>query len=250
MPTMGDFTTCPALACSAFPPLFPAAGSVGGDACVTVWGALAADVTELCRLTRTDSSPSWISISAIPDSSSISISFFTLRISILESSVLQLFQDCLQRQPISFRPETAYNPHGDIREIGMTAEVFTGEDIGDMHLDEGDGDSQECIAQCDACMRQGPWIDDDIIHVIPTSLVNPFDQFVFCVTLKVSDCTPRFNRGFFQGLNNLFERGVAVDPWLPAAKKIKIGSVKNQDIRHRMIPPLTRYFTYNRRRKH
>ena len=44
------------------------------------------DFTELARLMRTDSSPSWISISAISDSSSSSISFFTLRMSIVFKS--------------------------------------------------------------------------------------------------------------------------------------------------------------------
>ena len=44
-------------------------------------GAIAG-ITLLARLMRTDSSPSWISISATSDSSSSSMSFLTLRISI------------------------------------------------------------------------------------------------------------------------------------------------------------------------
>src|SRR5689334_6971938 len=83
---MGDFTAWPggragaAGAAGAAAPAAAAAGAAGiciGAACIIMgWGA-----GPLWRLMRTDSSPSVISISAMPDSSSSSMSFLTLRMS-------------------------------------------------------------------------------------------------------------------------------------------------------------------------
>ena len=76
--TIGERMTCPCGSAGS-----AAAGVVSGAAATGAGPAIRVCATLLVRLMRTDSSPSWISISATPDSSSNSMSFLTLRISIV-----------------------------------------------------------------------------------------------------------------------------------------------------------------------
>src|SRR5690348_8230239 len=147
---------------------------------------------------RTDSSPSVISISAMPDSSSSSMSFLTLRMSMdcprqgiatrnlfvlknpswvfqsrragacpdsppsrgsCPASVLALRRrrDLLQAahrrgqgQLVADGTAAADAARGDVREIGMAAEVLAPERVADVHLDEGQRHRQEGVAQGDA----------------------------------------------------------------------------------------------------
>src|SRR5579863_5767928 len=86
---MGDFTWWPAgSAFSAGAAGAAAAGAgaaaVAGACCIICGAAIIMVVWPgMLRLMRTDSSPSVISISAMPDSSSSSMSFLTLRISMV-----------------------------------------------------------------------------------------------------------------------------------------------------------------------
>src|SRR5262245_54157080 len=87
------------------------------------------------RLMRTASSPSLISISAIPDSSSSSISFLTLRM----SNLFVLGDACgrsLNRQLVSNSPEPDDAAHGDVREIRVVAEFLPRESVGEVQFDE------------------------------------------------------------------------------------------------------------------
>src|SRR5690242_7675476 len=106
---------------------------------------------------RTDSSPSVISISAMPDSSSSSMSFLTLRMSMhvprvrLERDslsglvlalrcrrrLLQAAQRRGQGQLIADGAAARDAAHGDVGEIGMAAEVLAPVGVADVHFDEG-----------------------------------------------------------------------------------------------------------------
>src|SRR5690606_27049738 len=125
----------------------------------------------LWRLMRTDSSPSRISSSSMPDSSSSSISFLTLRISIdyfrpvrylgccrlCGSGTLCLCQLChgrLQRQAITVRSQPHDHASGDIGEIGVVTECLAPVDVGKMHFDKRNAHAKQCIAQRDAGMGE------------------------------------------------------------------------------------------------
>src|SRR5712672_4521353 len=95
------------------------------------------------RLVRTDSSPSEISSSEIPDSSSNSINFFTLRISIREpleeSLVLGVGQAgaCgIERELIADGPQSDDAADRDVGQIRVVAKSFACEHVAEMHLDE------------------------------------------------------------------------------------------------------------------
>src|SRR3981081_806108 len=96
---------------------------------------------------RTDSSPSEISSSEIPDSSSNSINFFTLRISIREplekSLVLAVGQTgaCgFERELIADGSQSENAADRDVGQIGMLSKSLACEHVAAMHLDERTAD--------------------------------------------------------------------------------------------------------------
>src|ERR1700734_1263994 len=103
------------------------AATTCGAAC-TIGAAIAAGACMAIRgwrLMRTDSSPSEISSSEMPDSSSSSISFFTLRMSIrepLEESLVsgtgQAGARGIERELVAFRSQTHDAADRDVGEIG------------------------------------------------------------------------------------------------------------------------------------
>src|SRR5271154_6182021 len=111
---------------------------------------------------RTDSSPSDISSSEMPDSSSNSISFFTLRISIrepLENLVFlglgQARDGGLERELVADRAQSINAAGCDIGQIRVMPICLAGEYVAQMNFDERHADREERIAQCDAGMREG-----------------------------------------------------------------------------------------------
>ena len=119
------------------------------------------------RLMRTDSSPSLISISATPVSSSSSISFLTLRISIDRdprawylggrwravpcSEVLVGGAQC---QFVADCAETGDGPDGNVGKIGVMPERLASVYVAQVHLDERNLHGEQCVAQGDAGVRQ------------------------------------------------------------------------------------------------
>ena len=84
---MGEVTVCSSLrGARSAAEVAAAAGAAAGAAYIigAAWGAATCIPARGWRLMRTDSSPSDISSSEMPDSSSNSINFLTLRISIRE----------------------------------------------------------------------------------------------------------------------------------------------------------------------
>ena len=114
MPTIGDLTRCPdSVSTTGAATGAATAAAMGGGAIICGAGAMACMTGAVCRLILTDSSPSLISSSAMPDSSRSSINFFILR------------------------AETADNTDGNIGQIGMFPEVFARVDIGQVKFDKG-----------------------------------------------------------------------------------------------------------------
>src|ERR1700686_4573819 len=95
------------------------------------------------RLMRTDSSPSEISSSEMPDSSSSSISFFTLRISfrepLEESMVLNVCQAgaCgLERQLVADGTQSENAADRDVGQIRMLSKNLAREHVAQVNFDE------------------------------------------------------------------------------------------------------------------
>src|ERR1039457_2817012 len=139
---------------------------------------------------RTDSSPSEISSSEIPDSSSSSINFFTLRMSIREplevSSILSCGQACagrFERKFVSDGPKSEYATDREVGQIGVMPELLAREYVAEVNLDERYGCCQKCIAQRDAGVRIRARIDDYECNPVALGAMHLADQFVLRVTL-------------------------------------------------------------------
>src|SRR4051812_37499392 len=118
------------------------------------------------RVMRRASSPSLISISAMPDSSSSSMSFLILRISIDE--LLETDVDAVRSEPggggpdgqlVAERPQAQDDAGGDVREIRAMAERLARVDVGKMYFDEGQLHAQQRVAQGDAGVGVGARVD-------------------------------------------------------------------------------------------
>src|SRR5262245_33252109 len=112
------------------------------------------------RLIRTDSSPSEISSSAIPDSSSSSMSFLTLRMSIAVAPLralagaTQALVGRPQRELVADGAESRDRPDGDVGKIGVAAELLARLHVAQVDLDERHADREQRVAQRHAGMRQ------------------------------------------------------------------------------------------------
>src|SRR6202046_2877859 len=128
------------------------AGACGG-------GLAAGGAVRGWRLMRTDSSPSEISSSEMPDSSSSSISFFTLRMSIrdpLEESLMlggdQSGACALARQLVADGSQSDDAADSDVGQIRVLPKTLAREHVAQMNFDEGQLDREKGIAQGDAGM--------------------------------------------------------------------------------------------------
>src|SRR5207302_7483213 len=73
---------------------------------------------------------------------------------------------------------------GDVRDIGMPAKRLAGEDVGQVHLDEGQGRAGERVAQRDAGMGQRSRIDDDERDGVGGRPLDALDELVLGVALE------------------------------------------------------------------
>src|SRR5580704_6601506 len=137
----------------------PAGSTPRWATCGTAWVAAAG-----IRLMRSPSSPSLISISAMPDSSSNSISFLIFRMSMpgMPPKKAEKWQRRTSgggREPlrggahgrlVTVGTQTGDDPHCDVREIGMPAKRLAGVRVGQVHFDERHAGAKEGVAQRDA----------------------------------------------------------------------------------------------------
>src|SRR5574344_1672817 len=138
---------------------------------------------------RTDSSPSQISSSSIPDSSSSSISFLTLRMSIrhseMRSGALNLFYGRFQGQAVTAGAQSADHPYRHIGKVGVLTERLALVHVRQVNFDEWDAHRQQRVTQCDTGMGEGGRVDHDEVDALAAGGVDAFDQQVFGVALQV-----------------------------------------------------------------
>src|SRR5690606_2938221 len=188
---MGDFTTWPLRAAGAASgAAATGAGLAAGAGAAACWGMcimMGAWLEKPARLMRTDSSPSLISSSPMLDSSSSSISFFILRISMIDSwveagqcdawllmavlSVAQLGEGGAQGQFVADWPEAADQPPSDVGKIGLVTEGFPGVHIGEVYLDKGNIRAQQSIPQSHTGVGEGGGVENDEIDTFLAGIV-------------------------------------------------------------------------------
>src|ERR1700730_2695667 len=141
------------------------------------------------RLMRTDSSPSEISSSEIPDSSSSSINFFTLRISIrepLEESLVsgQAGACGFERELVADGSQSDDAADRDVGQIRMVSKSFACEHVAEMHFDERYGHREEGVAQGNTGVRVAAWVDDHERNAFVLRGMNLRNQLVLRIALE------------------------------------------------------------------
>ena len=64
---------------------------------------------------------------------------------------------------------------------------LAGIDVGDMHLDAGDIDGRQRIAQRDAGMGKRSRINNDELGTVLSGLMDRFDHFLLSITLQAGE---------------------------------------------------------------
>ena len=101
-----------------------------------------------------------------------------------------------------------------------------------MHLDEGDGDAEQGIAQRDAGVGIGAGIDNDEGHPLATCGMQAIDQGTFAVALVTGELVAAA-AGKLGALALEGGQGrAAVDPRLAQTQEIQIRTIDDQQFRH------------------
>src|ERR1700679_3969940 len=107
----------------------------------------------------------------------------------------------------------------------MSSKFLARKHIAQVNLDERQGDSEEGVAQGDAGVRVGPWIDDDECNAVGLRGVNLPDQFMLRIALEREQFMALGEGKRLEfGLDNL-QRGRTVYSRLARAKKIQVRTI-------------------------
>ncbi len=115
----------------------------------------------------------------------------------------------------------------------MMAEWLASEHVGQMHLDEGNADAEQGIAQCYAGVGECGGIDDDEGDVFRAGGVDAIDQFVFSVALETTQSVrPQLLSQFRTAAFDVSQGGSAINGGFASTQQVKIGAIQQQQFRH------------------
>ena len=138
----------------------------------------------------------------------------------------------LHGQLVTLGTESGNHAGRDVREERMLPEVLTRKNVGQVHLDERDGDAQQGISQGDAGMREAAEIDEHESGAVDPGQLDPVDQRGLGIALQGVELVAGGRALFAQAPVDVIERVTAVDMRLPMPQQIQIGPVQGQDFRH------------------
>lgn len=98
-----------------------------------------------------------------------------------------LLQRVPHRQIVPVHPQPRHNAHGLIAEVAMVPEALARIHVGDVHLDEGDRDAHQGIADGDAGVRVCARVDHDCLDALALGGVDPVDEGALRVGLEVGE---------------------------------------------------------------
>ncbi len=111
----------------------------------------------------------------------------------------------------------------------MSAVLFTGKDIANMHLNHGGGDGGDGIVDGDAGVAVAPSIEDDAVGS-EAHLMEAVDEFPLDVALVVADFYVK--ELLPKAVNHFLHGGMSIDGRLALARKVKVRSVDDFDMFH------------------
>jgi len=132
---------------------------------------------------------------------------------------------------VAARAEPGDDPDSDIGQVGMATKRLAREHVRDVYFNKGNGDAKEGIAQGNACMGEGTWVDQNGSSAI-LGCMNVLYEFVFSIALE--DVNPvACGRGKrLKSCIDVLKRIKAIDFRLPRSEQVEVGSVHYQKLRH------------------
>jgi hypothetical protein len=102
---------------------------------------------------------------------------------------------------------------------GAVSEFLTRVNIRQVNLDHRDGEGCQGVADGDAVVGEGAWVDDDTARA-GSKFLNSVDDDSFVIGLDVSNFEQRFNipSKHAETLDNGVERFPAIDPWFAGSQ--------------------------------
>ena len=111
----------------------------------------------------------------------------------------------------------------------MTPERLAGVDVGQVHLDKGDADRRQGVAQRNAGVRVGRRVGDDEACALFARGLHPVDQRALAVALETAHLDPEAATCRPQARIDLAQRLAAVNFRFPCPKQVQVGPMQYQD---------------------
>jgi hypothetical protein len=118
----------------------------------------------------------------------------------------------------------------------MVPERLAGEDVGEVHFDEGEFYRRQRIAQRHAGVGESRRIDDDELRAVAGGLLHPVDQGCFGIALEGHQGGTLRLGACCQARVDLVESSGAVDRRLPRAEQIEVRAVSTRTDACRVSP--------------
>lgn len=162
----------------------------------------------------------------------------------LPLSNLQMLQTKLNRGLVPERAHATNDRDRLVAKPALVAPLLARMHVADVHLDKGDGDAQQRVAQRDRVVREGGRVDHDGVDALRARRVDPVDQRPFVVALEVRERVHWWRGGGVAGCagggegRHLCDRGRfdvcegrgPVDRGLPRAEQVEVRPVEQQDV--------------------
>ena len=122
----------------------------------------------------------------------------------------------------------------------MLSERLAGVDVGQVHFHERQIHRHQGIAQGDAGVGVGTRVDDDGVHCLDRRLLDAVHQGAFVVGLEAGQAVTKDHRLAGQRRLDGGEALVAVNPRLPVAEQVEIGTVDQQQVAQGSVTRFTK----------
>ena len=145
-----------------------------------------------------------------------------------------LLQKVPYRQLIPLQAKTKNNALGYWRNIDMTAEGLSLMDVADVHLNNRRLDAGNSVGDGNTGVGEGTGVKDDTV-VVETYIVELVQDVSFVVALVILQGQVIVSEFPLEVDHEIVEGVFAVNLRLAPAKEVKVGSVDDDDTKHRLI---------------
>ena len=154
------------------------------------------------------------------------------RLRVWETSIdnfRDLMQYVFEREIVAPAAESADRSDRKIGKVRLAPERLPDVDVGQVDLDERNGDPSQGVAQGDAGMGEGPRIEHYECDLLVSCSVYAFDQGPFVIALECLQRRTGLPRQPSQPKIDRLQAFTAVDLRFPGPQQVEIGAVQYQE---------------------